>query len=184
MQINKTPISGLIEIVPAVHADPRGWFLELFKQPAFLELNPNASYVQDNLSFSKTGVLRGLHLQLPPFQQGKVVTVIHGKVLDVVVDLREGSSSFGQVYTSELSSKNNKILLIPEGFAHGFAALEDSHFYYKCTSLYSPKHETGIRWDDKQLQIDWMLTNPILSDKDQALPTLDELLRKSVISRG
>lgn len=182
MQIKTTPISGLFEIIPKQFSDQRGWFLELFKEIPFAELSPNTNYVQDNLSFSRKGVLRGLHLQLPPFQQGKIVTVIHGKVLDVVVDLRKSSSTFGKVYTTVLSSEDHKLLLIPEGFAHGFSALEDSHFFYKCSSVYSPQHETGVRWNDPSLKIDWQLTNPILSEKDKCLPTLDELLIKSVIS--
>lgn len=182
MQIKSTPISGLFEITPKQFSDQRGWFLELFKHINLEELSPNVNYVQDNLSFSRKGVLRGLHLQLDPFQQGKIVTVIQGKVLDVVVDLRKSSATFGKVYTCLLNSEEHKLLLIPEGFAHGFSALEDSYFFYKCSSIYSPNHETGIRWNDPKLNIDWMLTNPILSEKDDRLPTLDELLIKSVIS--
>lgn len=181
MEIKSTPISGLLELTPKVYSDQRGWFLEIFKEPKFQEINAT-KYVQDNLSFSAKGVVRGLHLQLHPLEQAKVVTVIQGKVLDVVVDLRKGSSTFGKVYSCELSSSNHKLLLIPEGFAHGFSALEDSYFFYKCSSVYSPQHETGIRWDDPQLQIDWRTEKPILSVKDQGLPTLDELLIKSVIS--
>lgn len=172
----------MLELTPKVHSDPRGWFLEIFKEPTFKEINSTIKYVQDNLSYSAKGIVRGLHLQLKPFEQAKVVTVIHGKVLDVVVDLRKGSSTFGNVYSCELSSSNRKILFIPEGFAHGFSALEDSYFFYKCSSVYSPQHETGIRWDDPQLKIDWRINEPVLSVKDQGLPTLDELLIKSVIS--
>lgn len=182
MQIKSTPISGLFEITPKQFSDQRGWFLELFKQINLSEISPNTNYVQDNLSFSKKGVLRGLHLQLDPFQQGKIVTVIQGKVLDVIVDLRKSSTTFGKVYTCVLNSEEHKLLVIPEGFAHGFSALEDSYFFYKCSSIYSPNHETGIRWNDPKLNIDWKLTNPILSEKDEHLPTLDELLIKSVIS--
>lgn len=182
MEINSTPISGLLELTPKVHLDQRGWFLEIFKEPSFQELSSSIKYVQDNLSYSAKGVIRGLHLQLHPFQQAKVVTVIQGKVLDVVVDLRKGSSTFGKVYSCELSSNNHKLLVIPEGFAHGFSALEDSYFFYKCSSVYSPQHETGIRWDDQQLKVDWQINMPVLSEKDQGLPTLDELLIKSVIS--
>lgn len=184
MQIVKTAISGLFEITPGVFKDQRGWFLELYKEKQFKELSPGINYVQDNLSFSAKGVIRGLHLQLPPFQQAKAVAVIQGKVLDVVVDLRKGSSTFGKVYCSEISSDNHKMLLIPEGFAHGFSALEDSYFHYKCSSVYSPQHQTGIRWNDPQLEIDWKVSNPVLSEKDLHLPTLDELLIKSVISPG
>ncbi len=182
MQIKKTPISGLFEITPKAHTDRRGWFIELYKEPQFSELTANLKYVQDNLSYSAKGVIRGLHLQLAPFEQAKIVTILHGKVLDIVVDLRRGSSTFGQVYTCELSSSNHKLLVIPPGFAHGFSALEDSYFFYKCSSVYNPQHETGIRWNDPQLNIDWQVDNPVLSEKDQALPSLDELLIKSVIS--
>jgi dTDP-4-dehydrorhamnose 3,5-epimerase len=182
MEIKSTPISGLLELIPKVHSDHRGWFLEIFKEPKFQEINSTVKYVQDNLSYSAKGIVRGLHLQLHPFEQAKVVTVIQGKVLDVVVDMRKGSSTFGQVYYCELSGNNHKLLVIPAGFAHGFSALEDSYFFYKCSSVYSPQHETGIRWDDPQLKIDWQTANPILSEKDQGLPTLDELLIKSVIS--
>ncbi|MEQ8424324.1 MAG: dTDP-4-dehydrorhamnose 3,5-epimerase [Cyclobacteriaceae bacterium] len=182
MQIKSTPISGLLEIIPKVHSDPRGWFLELFKEESFKQVSPAIKFVQENLSFSQKGVLRGLHLQLPPFQQAKLVTVISGRVLDIVVDLRKGSTTFGESFRLELSGMQHNILLVPEGFAHGFVALEDSYFYYKCSSVYNPGSETGIIWNDAQLKIDWGIDNPILSEKDTVLPTLDELLRKSVIS--
>ena len=182
MQINSTPIPGLLEIIPKVHSDDRGWFLELFKEESFKKVHPTIKFVQENLSFSQKGVLRGLHLQLPPFQQAKLVTVISGKVMDIVVDLRKGSATFGQTYRLVLSGTEHNILLVPEGFAHGFVALEDSYFYYKCSSVYHPESETGIIWNDPQLKIDWETDNPILSEKDTVLPTLEELLRKSVIS--
>lgn len=182
MEIKTTPIEGLLEITPAVYNDNRGWFLELYKNPIFKEINPDLEFVQDNLSFSQKGVIRGLHLQLPPFQQAKLVSVIQGKVLDIVVDLRKGSKTFGHTFSCLLDSKNHKMLFVPEGFAHGFSALEDSLFLYKCTSIYSPGHETGIRWDDPELKLDWQISEPILSDKDRSLPPLQELLIKSVIS--
>ena len=182
MQIKSTPISGLFEITPKKFSDPRGWFLELYKDSIFSEIDPNLKFVQENLSYSHKGVVRGLHLQLAPFQQAKLVTVIHGKVLDLVVDLRTGSPTFGQVYKCVLDSNNYKTLWIPEGFAHGFSALEDSYFFYKCSSVYSPDYETGIRWNDADLNIDWQISNPILSEKDKHLPSLDDLMIKSVIS--
>lgn len=182
MEITTTPIKGLLEITPKIFKDNRGWFMELFKNPGFVEIDPNINFVQDNLSFSQKGVIRGLHLQLPPFQQAKIVTVLQGRVLDIVVDLRSGSSTFGKSYSCELHSHNHKMLYVPEGFAHGFSALEDSTFYYKCSSVYNPKFETGIRWNDPKLNLDWQISDPILSDKDQQLPTLEELLIKSVIS--
>lgn len=156
--------------------------MEMYKQETFSKIQPGIKFVQDNLSFSNKGVIRGLHLQLHPFQQAKLVTVIKGSVLDVVVDLRKGSFSFGQVYSCRLDDKKHNMLLIPEGFAHGFAALEDAWFYYKCSSEYNPACETGICWNDPTLNIDWETLHPVLSAKDQHLPMLEELLIKSVIS--
>lgn len=182
MDIRSTPITGLLEVFPKTHPDNRGWFVELYKEEILGKMGIPIKFVQDNLSFSQKGVIRGLHLQLPPFQQAKLVTVITGKVLDVVVDLRKNSPTFGQVFTCILDSNLRNMLIVPEGFAHGFAALEDSHFLYKCSSGYSPAHETGIQWNDPKLSIDWKIQNPILSLKDRDLPTLEELLIKSVIS--
>ncbi len=184
MEIIQTPIRGLLEIRPKVFPDSRGWFTELYKIDSFKTLEDPANFVQDNLSYSKKGVLRGLHLQLPPYQQAKLVTVITGSVLDVVVDLRQNSDTFGQSYKCLLDSRIHNMLVIPEGFAHGFSALEDVTFFYKCSSVYNPQCETGICWNDPDLNIDWEVTDPILSDKDASLPTLRELLRKSVISRN
>ncbi len=182
MEIKPTPIAGLFEILPPLFKDNRGWFMEMYKQSAFSKIDPTTKFVQDNLSFSNKGVIRGLHLQLSPVQQAKLVTIIKGSVLDVVVDLRKGSPSFAQTYTCQLDDKKHNMLLIPEGFAHGFSALEDAWFYYKCSSEYDPACETGICWNDPQLNIDWKIAHPVLSAKDQCLPTLGELLRKSVIS--
>jgi dTDP-4-dehydrorhamnose 3,5-epimerase len=182
MEIKPTSIEGLIEIIPKVYPDTRGWFFEFYKDISFKEINPSIQFVQENISFSKKGVIRGLHFQLAPFAQAKLVTVIKGKVLDVVVDLRKGSSTFGSTFTLVLDSEKNNMLYVPEGFAHGISALEDSYFFYKCSSSYSPKHEAGIIWNDPKLNIDWQIDNPIISQKDQALPSLDELLIKSVIS--
>ncbi len=182
MEIKKTPINGLVEIIPKVFPDSRGWFIELYKDSLFSEFDPSIKFVQENLSFSKKGVIRGLHLQLEPFAQAKLVTVIYGKILDVVVDLRKGSDTFGNVFKCILDDDNHKILYVPAGFAHGFSALEDSYFYYKCTNTYHPKHESGIKWNDLQLNIDWQISNPIISKKDQGLPSLEDLLIKSVIS--
>jgi dTDP-4-dehydrorhamnose 3,5-epimerase len=183
MKILETGIKGLYQIVPAVYRDHRGHFLEFFKSSKFQALSGGIDYLQDNLSFSKKNVLRGLHLQMAPAQQAKIVTVITGKVLDVVVDLREGSATFGKTYQVELSSEIRNQLIIPAGFAHGFSTLEDAHFLYKCSQEYDPKYETGIIWNDADLSIDWQVSEPILSDKDKQLPTLRELLGKSVISR-
>ena len=183
MQIKTTGIEGLVEITPTVFHDDRGWVYEFYKEEAFRKNGITTRFVQENQSFSKKGVIRGLHLQLPPFQQAKLVTVISGKVMDVVVDIRKGSSTFGKVYYCLLEAERHNMLMVPEGFAHGFAALEDSIFFYKCSNFYNRESETGIVWNDPQLKIDWPVANPIVSEKDCILPTLDDLLRKSVISR-
>lgn len=183
MQIVETGIGGLLEIQPVIYSDNRGWFFEFFKKNEFAKAGITDAFTQENISFSKKGVVRGLHFQLPPYQQAKLVSVLQGKVLDVVVDLRKGSSTFGKWHTCVLDSDKHNMLMVPEGFAHGFAALDDSLFIYKSTSFYQPAAEAGIIWNDPHLEIPWPFTNPILSAKDSNLPTLDELLRKSVISR-
>jgi dTDP-4-dehydrorhamnose 3,5-epimerase len=183
MKILETGIDGLVQVVPPVYGDHRGHFIEFYKSSKLQFLTGGTTYLQDNISFSKKNVLRGLHLQLAPAQQAKIVTVITGKVLDVVVDLRTGSSTFGKTYQVELSAELRNQLIIPAGFAHGFSTLADAHFLYKCSKEYNPTCETGIIWNDLDLNIDWQVSEPILSDKDNQLPTLRELLGKSVISR-
>jgi len=183
MQVKETGIEGLVEFIPNVFPDDRGWFFEFYKQETFRKLGLPESFPQENISFSKKGVIRGLHFQRPPYAQGKLVTVIKGKVLDVVVDLREASPTFGKVYYCVLDGEKHNMLMVPEGFAHGFAALEESIFHYKCTNVYNKAHEGGIVWNDPDLKIEWPLDNPSVSDKDQHLPTFRELLRNSVISQ-
>jgi dTDP-4-dehydrorhamnose 3,5-epimerase len=175
MQVLTTPFEGLIEIIPTVFEDDRGWFYEFYKEETFKKHNIQYSFVQENQSFSKKGVVRGLHLQLPPYTQAKLVSVLSGNVLDVVVDLRKTSKTFKQVYYCPLDSKRHNMLLVPEGFAHGFAALEDSLFFYKCSNVYNRASETGIRWNDPELNINWGIENPIVSMKDVMLPTLSDL---------
>lgn len=182
MQLIETGIGGLFEIIPVVHTDNRGWFFEFFKKSEFAKAGITDAFTQENISFSKKGVVRGLHFQLPPYQQAKLVSVLHGRVFDVAVDLRKGSSTFGKWHACELNAQKHNMLMVPEGFAHGFAALEDSLFIYKSSSSYQPSAEAGIIWNDPRLTITWPFSNPILSNKDSHLPTLDELLRKSVIS--
>jgi dTDP-4-dehydrorhamnose 3,5-epimerase len=183
MEVLKTSIEGLVEIIPTIYRDERGWFCELFRDDRFKSHGLDYTFVQDNQSFSKKGVIRGLHLQLPPYSQAKLVAVITGKVLDVVVDLRAGSPTFGHVHYCILDGARRNLLMVPDGFAHGFAALEDSIFYYKCSNLHHPQSELGILWRDPSLNIDWQVANPLISEKDQNHATLEELLRKSVISR-
>ncbi len=183
MQIIKTGFEGLIEIFPRVYTDERGWFFEFFKQSSFLEVGITEVFTQENISFSRRGVIRGMHFQVTPFEQAKLVSVLSGKVLDVVVDLRSNSPTFGMTHSCLLTAEKHNMLMVPSGFAHGFAALEDSLFIYKTTSQYNPSAEQGIIWNDPRLNISWPFDNPILSEKDRNLPTFDELLRKSVISR-
>ncbi len=184
MQIKPTGIDQLVEIIPPVYNDDRGWFVEFYKEEFFKAHNLNYTFVQDNKSFSKKGVIRGLHMQLEPFAQAKLVSVLYGKVLDVVVDLRIGSKTFAKVYYCVLDGERHNMLMVPAGFAHGFAALEDSVFFYKCSNPYHQISEIGLNWNDPELNIDWQVLNPIISKKDHQLPTLAELLRKSVISRN
>ncbi len=182
MQIKTTSFEGLIEIFPDVFADDRGWFYEFYKEETFKKNHLHYTFVQENQSFSKKGVIRGLHFQHPPYAQAKLVTALTGKVLDVVVDLRPTSKTFKQKYYCLLESSKRNMLLIPEGFAHGFAALEDSIFFYKCSNVYNRASEAGIRWDDPDLKIEWRVENPIISGKDSELPPLAALLENSLIS--
>ncbi|WKN45220.1 dTDP-4-dehydrorhamnose 3,5-epimerase [Tunicatimonas pelagia] len=179
MKIRKTSIEGLIEIIPDLYRDSRGFFLETFHIEKYREIGVDRQFVQSNQSFSTKGVLRGLHMQLPPYQQGKLVSVSKGKVLDVAVDLRKGSSTFGHYESVVLDSERCNQFYVPEGFAHGFVALEESVFSYQCTNVYDKASEAGIIWDDADLAIDWELEKydiqePIISDKDLALPRLSE----------
>ncbi|UII23309.1 dTDP-4-dehydrorhamnose 3,5-epimerase [Fulvivirga ligni] len=177
MNVKETGVRGLYELTPNIFEDDRGFFFESFNQERLTEKGINYDFVQDNQSFSKKGVVRGLHLQFAPYAQAKLVRVTSGRVLDVAVDLRPDSETFKQVYYFELDAVKNNAVLIPEGFAHGFAALEDSIFQYKCSNLYHKNSEGGIRFDDKTLNIDWGVSNPIISDKDLELPTLEEFER-------
>jgi len=183
MQVKETGIAGLLEIIPVVYQDDRGWFYESYKEDAFYQNGIQYRFVQENQSFSKRGVIRGLHAQRAPHAQAKLVSVLSGKVLDVAVDLRPASPTFGKTYSCILDASKHNLLMIPEGFAHGFSALEDSVFYYKCSQVYNRDAEIGICWNDPDLNIDWQVNAPVISDKDRILPTLQELLRKSVISR-
>ena len=171
MQIRETSIAGLVELTPRVFNDERGMFFESYNEQIFKQLGLPTNFVQDNQSFSIKGVVRGLHFQKAPFAQGKLVRVISGKVLDVAVDIRPESPTFGQHEIFELSSEKNNIAYIPEGFAHGFVALEDSVFSYKCTNIYNKESESGILWNDADLNINWGVENPIVSEKDAILPT-------------
>jgi dTDP-4-dehydrorhamnose 3,5-epimerase len=174
MKIVNTPFEGLYEFQPEVFYDERGYFFESYREDLLRDLGVDVQLVQDNTSYSKRGVIRGLHLQNPPHAQAKFVRVITGKVLEVVVDIRKSSSKYKKAYSAILDSRMNNMIYIPEGFAHGFAALEDSIIHYKTNSYYNKASESGIRWDDPDLNIDWMTENPIISDKDRQLPVLGE----------
>ena len=165
-------------IVPKRHVDDRGWFSEIFHQERLRDIGITCRFVQDNQSSSKhTGTLRGLHFQLPPAAQAKLVTVVKGRILDVAVDIRRGSPTFGKYVSTELSSETGHQLYIPVGFAHGFLTLEnDVVVMYKASDYYAPTHEDGIRWNDPDIAFPWPLedANIIISDKDRRLPLLKE----------
>lgn len=167
MQIEETEIDGLLIVKPSVFSDSRGHFFESYNQKKFMDLGLNLNFVQDNQSVSQKNVLRGLHFQNPPNAQGKLVRVTNGSVLDVAVDIRKNSKTFGKHFKIELSEKNNLMLWIPEGFAHGFLTLEDNTiFLYKCTNFYNKASENALIWNDPILNIDWGTNTPLLSDKD------------------
>lgn len=169
MKLTTFEIEGLLLIEPRVFHDDRGYFYESFNEDKYKEiLGSDIRFVQDNISCSKKNVLRGLHFQSPPFAQGKLVTVLSGSVLDVAVDIRKDSSTFGKYQIIELSAENKKQFWIPPGFAHGFLALEEnSIFSYKCTNYYAPSHEHTLLWNAPELNIDWNVNDPIISDKDK-----------------
>jgi dTDP-4-dehydrorhamnose 3,5-epimerase len=167
MNLIKTKIEGLFLIEPDVFPDPRGYFFESFQKEKFQALGIDVDFLQDNESMSQKNVLRGLHFQIPPFEQGKLVRVVRGSVLDVAVDIRKKSKTYGQWESSVLSAENKLMMWIPEGFAHGFITLEDDTiFQYKCTNYYNRESECGIIWNDPDLQIDWGIDKPLVSEKD------------------
>lgn len=167
-------IPDVILIEPKVFHDERGFFMEVYKATEFEINGIRYSFVQDNHSYSKKGVLRGLHYQLNPKAQGKIIRCIRGKILDVAVDIRKGSPWYGKWVAVELSEANKLMLWIPPGFAHGFVALEDSEIIYKCTEQYDPALDRGIIWNDPAVSINWTVTDPILSAKDASLPLLKD----------
>ncbi|NVK63170.1 MAG: dTDP-4-dehydrorhamnose 3,5-epimerase [Flavobacteriales bacterium] len=172
MTITKTEIEGLLILEPRVFKDDRGLFFESFNEKLFEAEAGNIRFVQDNQSVSKKGVLRGLHFQNPPHAQGKLVRVAKGSVIDVAVDIRRDSPTYGKHVAVELSAENNKQFWIPAGFAHGFVALEDDTiFCYKCTDYYAPECEGSLLWNDETLKIDWGIETPLVSPKDEVAPT-------------
>ena len=151
-----------------------GEIFEAYNQKRFKEGGIGVDFVQDNQAFSPKGILRGLHLQLDPHGQAKLVRILKGRVIDVAVDLRKNSPTFGKSYAVELDGETQKMLFIPVGFAHGYVTLEDTLFFYKCSNFYHKESESGIIWNDPDLNIDWGIKNPIISDKDSKLPTFEE----------
>lgn len=169
------PLAGLVIVDPRVYPDDRGFFLESYKQSDFERAGIPAGFVQDNHSASNRGVLRGLHYQLPPHEQGKLVRALEGRVWDVAVDIRPSSASFGEWFGIELSAENHRMFYIPPGFAHGFVTLsERAQFFYKCTSEYRKQSEAGIRWNDERVGIEWPIEEVQVSERDAALPSLSE----------
>lgn len=178
MTIEKTFIQDLVVIIPRVFEDSRGYFFEAYNQAKFHENGMEYQFIQDNQSFSKRGVIRGLHLQINPFAQAKLVRVLEGEILDVAVDLRKDSPTYGQHFSVLLSAENKKQLMVPHGFAHGFSVLsETASVIYKVDQLYHKDSERGIRFDDPTLAIDWQLNadEVIVSDKDLILPSFNDI---------
>ena len=179
MEVIKTDIEGVVILEPRIFKDARGYFFESFSAREFEEKVFRTTFVQDNESYSSYGVVRGLHFQKPPFTQAKLVRVIKGAVLDVAVDLRKGSPTYGKHVAVELTENNHRQLFIPHGFAHGFAVLSDEVlFQYKCDNYYAPLSEGGIRWNDPDLQIDWRIPadQVILSEKDTRHPMFKDYI--------
>ena len=178
MKFIDTGIADLWEIEPDIYHDNRGYFMESFQLNKLQEKGINGPFVQDNQSYSVKGVLRGLHFQKQPYSQGKLVSVAFGKVLDIAVDIRRSSPTFGQYYSCLLDDEKHNLLYVPEGMAHGFLALEDALFVYKCTRFYHQPSEAGIIWNDPDLAIDWGKNDPIISEKDTRLPRFQEVMEK------
>jgi dTDP-4-dehydrorhamnose 3,5-epimerase len=178
MEVKQYALAGLVEFVPRVFADDRGVFFETFSARLMAQAGADAEWVQDNQSNSKKGVLRGLHFQRPPHAQAKLVRVGQGRALDVAVDLRKDSPTYGQHQLVELTAERGNMLYVPAGFAHGFMALEDDTiFLYKCSDYYAPSAEGGLRWDDADLNISWGTeVAPLVSGKDQELPLLKDFV--------
>lgn len=170
-----TEIGEVKLIEPKRFNDDRGYFSETFKKSNFEEMGIKNSFNQDNQSFSVKGTLRGLHFQNPPFAQGKLVRVVKGKILDVAVDVRRGSPTFGKYVMRELSEDNFKMLWVPEGFAHGFLALEDSLVLYKATSEYNKESEAGLIWNDSTVNVRWPDIEKVISEKDKEWPQLEDI---------
>jgi len=180
VKIIETKIPGCVVIEPAVHGDARGFFYESYNAERFAQAGFDFKFVQTNVSRSARDVLRGLHYQWPN-PQGKLVSVLEGEVYDVAVDIRAGSPTFGRWAAAILSAENKRHFWVPEGFAHGFAVLsDDATFVYQCTALYDRAADSGIRWNDGDIAVDWPIAEPLLSDKDQRAPFLADIAREKL----
>ena len=177
MNVIQTELPGVLIIEPRVFGDERGFFMETWQQQRYAEAGMPEQFVQDNISFSRRGILRGLHYQNPQ-GQGKLVYVLQGEVYDVAVDIRAGSPHYGDAVGVTLSAENKRQFYIPPGFAHGFCVTSTTAlFVYKCTEFYNPALEGSVRWDDPQIGIDWPISEPLLSEKDKAAPLLKDIPR-------
>jgi len=175
MDIIKPPIEGLLVIKPRVFGDDRGYFFESWSKKSYKNIGLDLDFVQDNQSLSQKGVLRGLHFQNPPFEQGKLVRVIQGSVIDVAVDIRKSAKTYGEHFAIKLSAENKTSFWIPPGFAHGFVALEDDTiFSYKCTEFYNKDAEDALLWNDRDLNINWGVETPLVSEKDMLASSFKE----------
>jgi len=178
-------IPDVILVEPNLLSDNRGFFYESFKESDFLSYGIRDKFVQDNFSHSVRDVIRGLHYQNPPRSQAKLITAIKGKIFDVVVDIRKNSPTYGKWASEILSEDNHRLLYVPEGFAHGFCVLsEQSDVFYKVSNEYSPKHEQGIIWNDHTINISWPIEKPIISDKDNQLPSLENSNNDFIYQEG
>jgi len=172
---NKTELDDVILVEPKIFGDTRGFFYETYKASEFFANGINTEFFQDNHSRSSKGVIRGLHFQLSPKAQAKLVRCVRGVIFDVAVDVRPESKNFGKWVGAELSEENKKMLYIPEGFAHGFSVLsEEAEVLYKASNEYAPERDSGIRWDDEEFNIDWKVDNPVVSEKDKVLQSFKE----------
>lgn len=179
MKVIPTNLTGLFVIQPSVFEDPRGYFFESYNKEVFFRHGITTEFIQDNQSLSQKGVLRGLHFQNPPFAQAKLVRVITGSVLDVAVDIRRESSTYGQHYAAVLTAAERNMLYVPEGFAHGFLVLENNTiFSYKCSGVYKKEAEDAISWSDPTLNIKWGIDNPTLSEKDKSAKRFVDFVSK------
>lgn len=177
-KITETELAGVYLIEKTKFNDERGYFMEFFREDSFNGKFKDLKFVQDNLSFSRKGVIRGLHFQKNPFSQGKLVSVPHGRIMDVAVNLKKNSKDFGKYIIKELSEENCCSLYISDYFAHGFVAMEDSYVLYKTTEYYNRESERGIRFNDPDINIKWNVVDPVVSEKDLKLPALEELIER------